>query len=121
MRFVKDTPLEIGFRSAQLRPPTPSLTFVVKGTFELVPDAPARLSEEQRFPAGEAFVDDDPTQPLRSGSDYALLKPRGECLLVGEARAPRGEPVTMLPVAFASVASTSGSWWWAIATGRAAW
>ncbi|MCA9607468.1 MAG: DUF2169 domain-containing protein [Myxococcales bacterium] len=93
MRYVKDSPLELGHRVWQLRPPTPSLTVVVKGTFDPAAGSPAPFAAEQIPPTGEVYVDDDVEGPLRLPSDFPLLKPWGECFVVGAAHAPRGRPM----------------------------
>lgn len=100
MRYVKDSPLELGFRVWQLRPPTPSLTVVVKGTFDPAAGDPAPFAEEQLPASGGAYWDDDVEKSLRAPSDFALLKPRGECFVIGKAWAPGGRPTTMLACGF---------------------
>lgn len=96
MRYVKDSPLELGFRVWQLRPPTPSLTVVVKGTFDAAAGSPAPFAAEQVPATGEMYWDDDVEQSLRAPSDFPLLKPRGECFVVGKAWATGGRPVSSL-------------------------
>lgn len=101
MRYVKDSPLELAFRIGQLRPPTPSLTVVVKGTFDAAAGSPAPFASEQVPATGELHWDDDAEQSLCAPSDFPLLKPRGECLVVGKAWATEGRPVTSLVCSFA--------------------
>ncbi len=100
MRFVKDSPLELGFRMWQLRPPQPSLTVVAKGTFDLAAGEPAPFAAEQVPATGEVWVDDDVEQPLLRPSDYALLKPVGEAMVVGKAWAPGGRATTAVACSF---------------------
>lgn len=100
MRYVPDTPLMMAHRAWQLRPPQPSLTLIVKGTFEVRAGAPASFAEEQRYPTGEVYVDDDVERALRMPSDFALLKPRAELLLVGKAYTPHREPQRMIVAGF---------------------
>ena len=101
MRIVKDTPFEFGHAVWQVRPPHPSLTVVVKGTFDLVPGAAtAALASKQRPCHGEVYFDDDPTQSLQFDSDLAVYKPRGECFVAGSCHAPGGVAVTTSAVAF---------------------
>ncbi|MGE0788946.1 MAG: DUF2169 domain-containing protein [Sandaracinaceae bacterium] len=97
MRFVKDSPLELGFRVWQLRPPRPSLTVVVKGTFDAAAGDPAPFADEPVPATGETYWDDDPERSLRSPSDYPLIKPLGECFVIGKAWAPGGRPTSMIP------------------------
>ncbi|HEY4120365.1 MAG TPA: DUF2169 domain-containing protein, partial [Byssovorax sp.] len=72
----------------QIRPPTDSMTVVVKGSFALVPDAPAAALEESDFPIGDLHVDDDPTKSLAYASDLAPLKPMADVVATGHAYAP---------------------------------
>jgi uncharacterized protein YjbI with pentapeptide repeats len=85
MRYVKDSPLEIGYRVGQLRPPQHSLTVVVKGTFDPAAGDPAPFVEDQAPVSGETYVDDDVERPLATPSDLALFKPAGELLVIGKA------------------------------------
>jgi len=100
MHYVKDSPLELGHRVWQLRPPTPSLTIVVKGTFDPVDGGPAPFSAEPVPPTGGIHWDDDAEASLRTPSDFALLKPVGECFVVGKAWAPGGRPATTVGCEF---------------------
>lgn len=100
MRYVKDSPLELGFRIWQLRPPQPSLTVAVKGTFDPLRGDPAPFAEEQVPVTGEMYVDDDVEQPLRMPSDLALLKPAGEVMVVGKAWAAGRRSTNVLGCSF---------------------
>ncbi|MFS8068306.1 MAG: DUF2169 domain-containing protein, partial [Byssovorax sp.] len=88
MDIVKDTSFEIGWLAWQARPPRPSLTVVVKGTFDLVPSGECPISELQALLTGDEYHDGDIERSTRYASDLALLKPRAECLLMGSYRAP---------------------------------
>jgi uncharacterized protein YjbI with pentapeptide repeats len=100
MRYVSDSPLALGHRVWQLRPPQPSLTVIAKGTFDPAAGDPAPFAEEVVPPTGELWVDDDTERSLRMPSDFALLKPKGECLVVGKAWAEGGRAVSSLPCSF---------------------
>lgn len=100
MRYVKDSPLELGFRVWQVRPPSPSLTLVVKGTFDPAAGDPAPFAEEQVPTTGEVHWEDDVQMSQRLPSDFALLKPKGECFVVGKAWAPNGRPSPMVACKF---------------------
>ena len=62
MRYVKATPLEVGYRVWQLRPPQPSISIAVKGTFDPV--------------AGDV------------AADTLLYVPAGHCVHAARERAP---------------------------------
>ncbi|MCB9596905.1 MAG: DUF2169 domain-containing protein [Sandaracinaceae bacterium] len=94
MRYVPDSPLQLAHRVWPVRPPKPSMTVVVKGTFDVVPDGPARFAAEPLPPTGELYVDDDVARPLRAPNDLALLKPVGEAMIVGSAWAPGAKPAS---------------------------
>lgn len=70
----------------QARPPQSSLTVVVKATYALPAEGVAQLAEEQALPTGDEHFDDDPERSLRYASDLDVLKPHGECLVVGHVR-----------------------------------
>lgn len=100
MRYVKSTPLEVGYRVWQLRPPQPSISIAVKGTFDPALADPAPFAEEQLPATGEAHWDDDVERSLRHASDLPLFKPKGECVVVGRAWAPGGRPATSVACRF---------------------
>ncbi|WP_437878069.1 DUF2169 domain-containing protein [Sorangium sp. So ce513] len=81
----------------QARPPRDSLTVVIKGTFDIVPDAPAAIAADQELPGGDVHVDDDPQKSLRYPSDFAIFKPKADVLLVGHAhRAGAGDATALV-------------------------
>lgn len=103
MRYVKATPLEVGYRVWQLRPPQPSISIAVKGTFDPVAGdvaAGAPFAEEQLPTTGEAHWEDDVERSLRHASDLPLFKPKGECFVVGKAWAPGGRPASSVACRF---------------------
>jgi len=83
-----------------VKPPKPTATVIVKGTFDLVPDAPAAQAREQIFPSPDIHEEDDPARALRYPSDFAFFKPRADLLLVGRCHVPGGKPVPICKVAF---------------------
>lgn len=92
MRYVKASPLEVGFRMGSLRPPTPSLSIAVKGTFDPAAGDPAPFADEQAPVCGDEHLQGDVERPLRYPTDLALMKPHGECMLVGCAAAQTPVP-----------------------------
>ncbi|MCC7537004.1 MAG: DUF2169 domain-containing protein [Deltaproteobacteria bacterium] len=94
VRLVRDTPFEVGWIVWSVRPPRPSLTLVVKGTFDLRDGRDCELASEQRPCTGDLFYDDDTEQSVRYESDFAILKQRAECFLVGTCHPPGGSATT---------------------------
>lgn len=88
--FVNLTALTTATLPWQVKPPQDSLTVVVKGTFDLIPDGPARLRAEGDPPLGDMPWDDDETRSNAYGSDYAIFKPKVDVTVVGSAYAPGG-------------------------------
>ncbi|MGK3981851.1 DUF2169 domain-containing protein [Sorangium sp. So ce136] len=85
----------------QVRPPRDSLTLVVKGTFDLVPGAPAAVAADQELPGGDAHFDDDPSKSLRYPSDFAIFKPKADILMLGHAHRPgAGEAAALVRLRF---------------------
>jgi len=73
-------------------------TLICKATFSLAPGE-APLSEDQEEVNEEnSYWDDDPARSLYAPSDVVPFKARADVLLVGNAFAPRGEPVRSLVV-----------------------
>lgn len=101
MQIVKETALEVSYRVWQIEPPQATLTVIIKGTFDLVADGVCSLAEKQALPLPETFNEEDVDEPsVRHDSDFAILKPQGECFLAGTAHAPGGAAVTALTVGF---------------------
>ncbi|MFT3772890.1 MAG: DUF2169 domain-containing protein [Minicystis sp.] len=73
-----------------------ALTVVCRATFSLAP-VESDLAAEQDAPNEEdTHWNDDPSRSLSAPSDLAPFKPRADVILVGNAYAPRGEPVRSL-------------------------
>ncbi|MBL4607050.1 MAG: DUF2169 domain-containing protein [Pseudomonadales bacterium] len=82
--------------------PGHSLTFIVKGTFDLNPNGKALLSEKQLFPTGNELYEDD-NEGLGSSryeSDFAHFKPRADLLLVGKCHSPGNKAVQKCRASF---------------------
>ncbi len=99
MEQVKDTPFEHGVIYWPIRPPRTSMLVVVKATVALE-DGSAQLAEKQEPTTGALHWDDDPTRSYRHPSDFALLKPRGECFVVGSCRTLTERPVDQTVLGF---------------------
>lgn len=98
MELIKDTPFEAVWQVWMKRPAEPCLTVVVKATFTVVERGTCPIAPEQAPPQGDQYHDDAIERSQRYESDFAFLKPRGECYLVGSCHAPGGRPT---PVAMA--------------------
>ena len=100
MRILNDTPFPVVTLIGGVKPPKPTATLIVKGTYDLAPDGRAIPSEEQIFPSPDVFEEDDSARGLRYPSDYAFFKPKADLLFVGRCYAPAGKPVPICRVAF---------------------
>lgn len=88
-------PLHVVTIPWQVKPPQDSLTVIVKGTFLLVPGAPARALDEPDLPVGDLHLDDEPEKSLLYSSDFAIWKPRADVTLTGHAHAVGGSSPAM--------------------------
>jgi hypothetical protein len=90
--IVNDTPYSFGCIAGRLPFPGHSLTLIVKGTFDLVPDGKVTVAEEQQLPTGDEFYEED--EELQGGpryaSDFAYFKPLADLSLSGNCHAPKG-------------------------------
>ncbi len=100
MEALTDTVLQFGYRVWQVKPPTPSITVLVKATFDFRRDAPCTLAEEQVPCGGDVHQDDDEELSLKYENDFAILKPRGECFVTGAAFAAGGRRARELQASF---------------------
>ncbi len=85
MRVHKDTPFEFSLMPWELEPPQTSLMVVVKATFDLVHEGECTISDAQVPCGGEVPWDDGDSPSLRTETDYAIFKPRGEWYVTGHA------------------------------------
>ncbi|MFO0984069.1 MAG: DUF2169 domain-containing protein [Planctomycetota bacterium] len=100
MDLINETGLKAAWMPGKIRPPSWSVTLVVKGTFELRPGEPARLADVQLMPTGDEYVDEDLEGVLRYPNDFGLFKPGADVLLVGHCHAPRGRPTNVCRATF---------------------
>ncbi len=98
--IVNKTALGAATSSWQLAPPQDVLTLVIKGTFDLVDGGPASLRQESDPLSGDVYDDDDPTKSLLYPTDFAVMKPRADVLLIGHAQAPEGGATKARQVSF---------------------
>ena len=100
MKILKDTPFEVAWLLWKARPGTTCLTLVVKGSFSIAHSGPCPIDPRQELLTGDLHHDDDVERSVRYESDFAHVKPRGECFVVGSCFAPGGRPVEMELAAF---------------------
>lgn len=102
MNIVNQTVLKIVPLPGRLQFPKHSLTWIVKGTFDLKVNGIAAPAEEQKFPTGEEFYsgDEEKNGSPRYESDFAFFKPHADLLLVGACYSPNGRPVGRCPATF---------------------
>ena len=100
MELLKDTPFEVAWQQWMAKPDAPCLTVVIKASFTVVERGLCPIDPVQELPTGDLHVDDDTERSVRYESDFAFIKPRGECLLTGSGHAPHGVPTTVAMVAF---------------------
>lgn len=99
MRWDNSTPLQTASLTGPGLDERFFLTVIVKGTFSIVPGAPANVAREpQPILSRDEHHDDDPARSLRLESDMAPFKPRTDVALVGTARTPHGELVSEMSV-----------------------
>ena len=115
----KETPFEIinhtafsfGFLAGQIRPPQYTLTFIVKGTFQLIKDDSAVAVPDAQQPlSGDTYSGEDLKSSIYYESDFALYKPRTDLLLVGQCHTPDERPMQACPVTF-TVGNQSRTLW----------
>jgi len=96
MKLLTDTPFQVGIIPSLMRPPKPSLLVVVKGTFDLCDGSSVTIAENQTPLSGDVYDDEDPTRSLVYPSDFALIKPSGECFVLGSCYPPTEEEVNAI-------------------------
>ena len=95
MEIINQTPFLFAPFAGRIGFPGHSLTLIIKGTFDLVPDGVAVISDEQFFTTGDELYpdDDEGNGSSRYESDFAYFKPRADLLLAGTCYSPGGKPV----------------------------
>ncbi len=90
MEIINESPFEVAYIPGRLPFPGHSLTLIVKGTFDLSPEKTAAPAEEQLYPTGDEFYEEDEEMlgGPRYASDFACFKPAADLLLVGKCHVP---------------------------------
>jgi uncharacterized protein YjbI with pentapeptide repeats len=101
MKIHNETPLKPAWTVAAIDPPSLAATWIVKGTFRLVPSEPAKEVEEGESPTGDAPYPDGPEESLKYEADFAPFKPKTDVMLVGTCHPPGGKPTSVCRISFA--------------------
>lgn len=89
---VSDVGFSVTTMPWQITPPEDVIVVIVKGTFDLVPNAPATLRDESELPEDDAFEDDDLERALVHAGDFAIMKPEVDVLVEGHVYAIAPQP-----------------------------
>jgi hypothetical protein len=102
MRRFNETPFQFGHALSMLDPEQPFMTILVKAAFVLVPNRaciPLPADRQAKIAKGQKFLDRHGNS-LQTDDDLVPFKPRADCLFIGSAHAPGGEPVATLQATF---------------------
>ena len=99
-RIVNTTPFRAALDIFPDRRGVDTLHVTLKATFRLGP-ALAVSDDQAPIRVADEYTGEPASSSLRYPGERHLAKPGTDILLVGEAHAPRGEPVTTLDVALA--------------------
>jgi hypothetical protein len=94
VKVINTTPYSFLPFECSPTPTHPALTLIVRGTFKIRPDAPAKAKAEadQKPPQGDEQHMDDLGRSLAYASDLVPVKPRGEVLVNAVCHVPDGRP-----------------------------
>jgi len=102
LEIINQTKLQLAFIAGRMTFPKHSLSFIVKGTFDLAIGKDTLEAEEQLFPTGdEPYSDDeDGNGSNQYESDFAYFKPRTDLLLSGKCYPSSDKSVSASSVTF---------------------
>jgi uncharacterized protein YjbI with pentapeptide repeats len=102
LELLNKTPFLFAPIAGKLNFPKHSLTLILKGTFDLIPDGKVKAAEEPLFPTGDEFYLDDEEMlgGPRYESDFAYHKLRADLLLAGKCYNPDGKYLPASQVTF---------------------
>jgi hypothetical protein len=100
MKIVNETPFMVEALPFYGPEGKAVLTIIVKGTFEIRPNEPASVADEQiPIAFGDELYDEKNGGSVKFEADVAPFKPRADIVVVGHAYAPGGNPVQASGVA----------------------
>lgn len=98
MQLFTSLPYKFAPLDGTLDPAAPTMTFVVKATFEIEHgQLPVPAGEQAEFAGDEIYLDEI-GRSLRYASDLAMFKPFGEVFLTADCHAPDGKTATEMDV-----------------------
>lgn len=94
------TGMEAGLTVAADKDGRDHCVVVVKGTFEVGPDGASKPAEQQEpLVAADVHQGDPGSTSIKYECEFAMVKPRADVIVNGQAHAPRGKPVQEMTVA----------------------
>jgi hypothetical protein len=99
MRIINDTPFKITTQGVQGRSQK-AVSFIVKGTFALVPDGACTIADDQRDLAADTPYMDEIGRSLAWASDLVAFKPHTDFYIHGACHAPGGMAVPSASASF---------------------
>lgn len=88
--IVNATSLVVFTLPLQPKPSQDARAVVIKGTFDLVVDGPAKLRDETELPSGDLHAGNEMMRSVLYPSDFVPFKPKADVTLKGHAYAPGG-------------------------------
>lgn len=102
MRVFSDTPYTVGHSESMYAPGKPFMAVIVKGTFALVEGGRCIALPRKEQPKLSKPINflDEHGNSHKTPMDVSPFKLRAECLFIGSAHAPGGQPVHVLEAGF---------------------
>ncbi len=102
MKQFNDTPYSVSHAHSILQPEEPFITVAIKAAFRIEPDGTcAPLPAELQPKVGKAAnFKDRHGNSLKWDNDLVAFKPRADCIFIGSAHTPDGEPRKEMTVGF---------------------
>lgn len=91
MRTLNHTPFPLVPRSSVIAPPALSVSFILKGTFAIKPNAPCEIAEKQEPISGDKTFLDEIGRSPRWSNDLVPFKPHTDFFIHGHFHQPGGQ------------------------------